>query len=371
MAVPAVQHAPTLVVASAPARPRASLLFYSVTIISLNLLWGYAQERVGTQQFCAGDAECEVFREIPCMNLLQSLLATVVAYLCIWYKGASFQRVGHPLDLLPPAITHTIASPVGYLGMGYIPFPLYILVSSCKLIPVLLVGVLLNPADPRPLQDFFSALIMTEGVLLYSSAQLGAKASESTDAQEFFSTFLGLPVSGLLQVCVGVGLTLGNLFLEGFTNASQDRVNLRHRAAGRRTIPSLQMMADMNLFSFLLLLGFLGGQYAWLGQASYLARGLAFAARHPQVLQYIGTFALSGSIAQIFIFACLEEYGGFQTTSICTARKILSVLLSVFLFSHKLDFVQCMGILNVSAFLAGAAGCRLEAGLLRTWHSKH
>jgi hypothetical protein len=33
-------------------------------------------------------------------------------------------------------------------------------------------GVLMNPANPRPLQDFFSAAIMTEGVLLYSSAQI-------------------------------------------------------------------------------------------------------------------------------------------------------------------------------------------------------
>ena len=199
-------------------------------------------------QFCApagaggAAAACEVFREIPLMNFIQAGLATAVAYACILFQGKRFQRVGHALDLLPPAVTHTIASPVGYMAMGYIPFPLYILVSSCKLIPVLLVGVLLNPSNARPLQDYVSAVIMTEGVVLYSNAQKHGEEAPGT----FYDTFLGFSLKGLplVQLCVGVGLTLSNLFLEGFTNGAQDRVNLAHKAAGRRTMPSLQMMAE-------------------------------------------------------------------------------------------------------------------------------
>ena len=226
-----------------PARPARSLLFYAITVISLNLLWGAAQERVGTHEFCTGSGDCAVFREIPCMNLLQALLATLVAYAAIAWQGAAFRRVGGALDLLPPSLSHTIASPVGYMAMGYIPFPLYILVSSCKLIPVLLVGVLLNPSLARPLQDYASALVMTEGVLLYSSAQIAGGAHGKEEAS-FYDTFLGFPVSGAAQLCVGVALTLSNLFLEGFTNAAQDRVNIRHKAAGSRPVPALQMMAE-------------------------------------------------------------------------------------------------------------------------------
>ena len=113
----------------------------------------------------------------------------------------------------------------------------------------------------------------------------------------------------------------------------------------------------MNFFSFLLLLAFLAAQYAWLGQASHMARGLAFAAAHPELLQHVALFALSGSVAQVFIFGCLEEYGGFQTTSICTARKILSVLISVMVFGHKVDFVQAIGIVNVFFGLALQVYC--------------
>ena len=113
----------------------------------------------------------------------------------------------------------------------------------------------------------------------------------------------------------------------------------------------------MNLFSFLLLLLFLGAQYAWVGPASHIARALAFVAVHPSVLLYVGAFAVSGSVAQVFIFGCLEEYGGFQTTAICTARKILSVLISVAVFGHKVDFVQGIGMANVFAGLALQVYC--------------
>ena len=113
----------------------------------------------------------------------------------------------------------------------------------------------------------------------------------------------------------------------------------------------------MNLFSFLLLFALLTGQYLWVGPTSYLASGFAFFTRHPEILPYIGAFALSGSIAQVFIFGCLEEYGGFQTTAICTARKILSVLISVFFFKHRLDFVQYIGMANVFLGLALQVHC--------------
>jgi len=202
------------------------------------LLWGYTQELIADQGY---GSEEEKFREIPVMNLFQAALATAVAYGCILYKGKGFERVGGALDLLPPAISHTIASPIGYMGMSFIPFPLYILVSSCKLIPVLLVGVLVNPGFKRSLQDYFSAMIMVEGVMLYSSAQI---TSSHAPAAGYEDTFLGFKLAPFLQVCVGVLLTLTNLFMEGFTNAAQDRVNLRLKAAGKRKVSSLQMMAE-------------------------------------------------------------------------------------------------------------------------------
>lgn len=226
------------------------LLYFIFIIISLTLLWGYAQERVGAQPYCEGEGaarqKCERFASIPVMNFIQAVFATFVSYACIWLMGPKFQRVGSVWDLLPASTSHTIASPLGYSALGYINFPLYILVSSCKLIPVLLAGVLVN-RKPRPLQDYFSALLMTEGVLLYSSVQAANMEKGGGHAPAWDSHtkyFLGFPLTPLACVFVGVALTVTNLLLEGFTNASQDRVNLINRKAGGKGVPSIQMMAE-------------------------------------------------------------------------------------------------------------------------------
>ena len=275
-------------------------------------MWAWAQELVGATAYgtCSqpSDANCERFRSIPVMNLLQALLASAVAAACIWWRGAAFKRVGPMTDLLPAALCHTVASPVGYLAMRFIPFPLYILVSSCKLIPVLLVGVLMNPGVARGPQDYFSALIMTQGVLLYSGAKAlegGAHAAAAAGKHARAGAFLGVPVGDAAAVLLGVGLTLANLVLEGFTNAWQDRLNKRHRDAGRGSVPALQLMLDMNFLNFLALAAALAAELRLRGGASYLGEAAAFAARHPEVVAHVAAFSVTGAVAQVFIFGCL------------------------------------------------------------------
>ena len=91
--------------AAPPAAAKLSILSFALIIIPLNLVWAYAQELVGATAYgtCASpsDGNCERFRSIPVMNLLQALLASAVAWVCAVYKGASISRVGPMTDLLP------------------------------------------------------------------------------------------------------------------------------------------------------------------------------------------------------------------------------------------------------------------------------
>ena len=92
---------------------------------------------------------------------------------------------------------------------------------------------------------------------------------------------------------------------------------------------------------------------------SYLISSVSFAIRHPSVVWNLLTFATCGSVAQVFIFACLEEYGGFITTTICTSRKVLQVVLSILIFPPKnpIVFIQWLGFLNVIGGLALQSVC--------------
>jgi UDP-galactose transporter B1 len=358
------------------------LAYCAAGIICLNLAWGVVQERVGATDYCdAAGARCERFRGgIPVMGLMQAAAASLVGFAAMrlfgtgeaapaaaggggsdLLAGASF------LDFFPTSLCHTIASPVGYFAMSFIPFPLYMLVSSCKLIPVMAVGMLVNGAR-RPASDYLSAAIMTQGVLLYSAHQISGGGGGDRGHGEKGHAHAGAPVSSLFgfelddaaRLVVGVACTLLNLSLEGYTNASQDRLFKAGVARGR-PVPGMTMMACMNAWTVLLLsagllaqLGLamaVGVDAAHLEGASFLYSALSFASRHPEVVLHVSSFSLLGALAQLFIFTCIGTHGSFTSTVITISRKFVTVLISVVLFGHKLDFVQWIGVLDVFAGL--------------------
>ena len=180
-----------------------------------------------------------------------------------------------------------------------------------------------------------SAAVMTQGVLLYAYAQMGGggggagnhgKVSMVSD-----STVFGIPLGAAGTIAFGILCVLTNLFLEGYTNAAQDRIfSLARKAA--KPLDAQLMMFGMNLWSVIFLLISLSSEFFMAGTASTVSYFVSFATRHPELLIHIATFSTFGAIAQLFIFACLEGYGGFTTTSITVTRKIVSVLFSVIVY---------------------------------------
>jgi UDP-galactose transporter B1 len=351
------------------------LVFCAIGIISFNLLWGVVQERVGATSYCDASGErCERFRSIPVMNLLQAAISAAVAFAATRLAApvAHGARFG---DVFETSLCHTIASPVGYAAMAFIPYPLYVLVSSCKLIPVMAVGMLVN-REARPPSDYLSAAAMTQGVLLYSAKQIsgdggahaggahGGGAHGATNARSIF----GYELSEAAGVLVGIALTLVNLTMEGYTNASQDRLFKRGEKMGRPRIPGVQMNCWMNCWTVLLLSAFRVAPLAWppasaasaaaAEAGSFLLSFYRFAARHPEVVLHICSFSVLGAFAQVFIFTCIEVHGSFRNTVITISRKFVSVLISVVLYGHTLNFVQWVGVLDVFAGL----GIQLASG---------
>merc|ERR1712093_483164 len=67
-----------------------------------------------------------------------------------------------------------------------------------------------------------------------------------------------------------------------------------------------------------------------------LSSSLAFIASHPSVRLDILLFGLTGAVGQIFIFVTLSLYGSLTLVTITVTRKMVTMLLSVFVFDHKL-----------------------------------
>jgi UDP-galactose transporter B1 len=322
----------------------------------VNLLWGVFQERLGSTEYVASDGTRERFKAIPILNLAQAVAATVVAAAFWFTSGPTAPAADQPpfSAFFKVSLCHTIASPVGYLSLIFLPYPLLVLASSMKLIPVMLVGMLVKKTGFSRLEIACGAIV-TAGVALYSTAQRAHHSAAEAPAV----TTLHLPLVGKevelsygLSLCIGLGLIAVNLSLEGFTNAYQDVLY-----ATRRVQP-LHLMAAMNAWSVGLLALYLGADSAFSsmnnsasgsdsGSASMVAYALRFAQRHPDMLAHLAGFALCGAVAQIFIFECISSHGSFATTTVTISRKFVTVLLSVAFFGHRLAAAQWSGVLAV------------------------
>ncbi|GAA5844833.1 hypothetical protein JCM9279_000011 [Rhodotorula babjevae] len=349
------------------------------------LVWALCQERLSTTPYLSNDTfpTKDRFRSVLFVNTIQSAFCvlTATAYLVLTKRrpGVSWREVfGLPqptrgdapgarpsantahgllgsngVDKAAPrrqpsasrllrlyafvAIVSSAAAPFGFLALSHISFPTLLLGKSCKLVPVMLMNILLYRRK-FPFHKYLLVALVTVGIYVFMAFK-PAKAGKHGGSGPESSSLLGLV---LLAV---------NLVLDGVTNATQDNIFSSYPA-----LDGPQMMFFMNLFATFFTLGALVTPYALLpavlrpvaaasgAHSNELASSLAFIAAHPSVKLDILLFGLTGSVGQIFIFVTLSLYGSLTLVTITVTRKMATMLLSVFVFDHKLSTGQWAGV---------------------------
>jgi UDP-galactose transporter B1 len=65
---------------------------------------------------------------------------------------------------------------------------------------------------------------------------------------------------------------------------------------------------------------------------------------HPEFMQGLLLFGVTGAIAQLALFAAIERSDGLVVAIATTCRKFCTILLSAILFGHHLKFTQWLGV---------------------------
>jgi UDP-galactose transporter B1 len=328
----------------------AHLAFCVLGIYASFLIWGWLQERLTKTPYKIIGAdgketsEEEKFKFITFLNLVQYSFAGVSAALLITVGLVDTnKKLGSDLHgaMIPIAITNSLGSQLGYASLNYISFPLHILTKSCKLVPVMAMGFLVN-GKRYTAGEIFSVLAITVGLCVFAM-----KAGGDDKATQL----------------LGIALVFANLSLDGWTNATQDKINKRHQPSPH------DMMVALNLWSVLLLLpcafyvlpeslvgaeGLVTLDALGLEEEHRLGAGwLAadFFRRHPDALADMLAFCVAGAIGQNFIFTSLKWFGSMTNVTITITRKFMTILFSAIYFQHDISVRQWFGCALVFAGL--------------------
>ena len=246
----------------------------------------------------------------------------------------------------------TFAAPFGFAALAHISYPAMVLAKSCKLVPVMVMNVVLyRRAFAR--HKYVVVALVTTGITMFMG--FGGEDSKKHSAKGQGNPTLWHSVIGMTYLFI-------NLILDGATNSTQDEIFTRYKVSGQ------QMMLWINLLSTILtsLLAVLPLPYIPVlhpskGGETEFKNALEFLRTHPSIIYPLVQFALTGALGQLFIFETLQHFGSLTlvyvlsmgidslfsltdgTRTITLTRKLFTMLLSVFVYNHKLTPGQWAG----------------------------
>ncbi|ETM98236.1 hypothetical protein PPTG_19717 [Phytophthora nicotianae INRA-310] len=219
------------------------------------------------------------------------------------------------------AFGSTIASMV---ALRYVTYITRILGKSCKSIPVMIMGVLLG--KKYALKKYVSVIVLCIGVAIFLLGTAHEKQHHSVQHNESHNS---LPEQERTpNMVLGFSLLIVSLLFDGATGALEDKFMEAYH------IGAFDLMYYVNIY-----------------KALFSAVGMVVNGEIPVFLQYVVPslpnllmLSLTGAFGQAFIFFTISKFGALTTAIIGTCRKVLSIVLSVFLFGHVLSVEQTVGL---------------------------
>lgn len=215
-------------------------------------------------------------------------------------------------------------------ALSFVNYPAQVLVKSCKILPVMFMGIVVLRRKYTP-REYFCVLSITIGIVLFTLKKIslaGFMSGSGDPAQD-----LDKSTKTYFHI-VGVLLCILSLGLDGFTSAFEEKINSDHKPS------STELMFQMNLWaSIFLFIALLGSQS--------LIPAIYFCLRNRDVLVLLVGLATTSAFGQFFVFYSLNIFGSLWTSIITTTRKFFTILFSVFYFGHVLTPVQWAGVILI------------------------
>jgi len=213
----------------------------------------------------------------------------------------------------------------GLLSLHYIIYPMQVLVKSCKAVPVMFGEVLFERHVKLSADKLISVALLCAGVVTFTFGK-GSKKGESFQLDE--------------KMMMGLACVFAALLCDGIYGPYQNRIKT---AASKRKQPitGYHNMFNMNLWQgvFAVVACVVTGELDQNG-----GKVVDFVVRNPEVLPDLGKFGIAMALGNVFIFQLQSSFGALTVTKTTTVRKLISVLFSVWYYSHTLLPLQWAGV---------------------------
>lgn len=104
------------------------------------------------------------------------------------------------------------------------------------------------------------------------------------------------------------------------------------------------------------------GHHATEALASPAVQSLQFLHEHPAAVLPLVAYALLGGLGQLFIFETISHFGSLTLVMVTVTRKLVTMLLSVVVFGHRLRPGQWFGVAVVFLGIGVEAGMKRRGG---------
>lgn len=253
-------------------------------------------------------------------------------------KKQSIYDLQHKLLFLTSS-TYVFAMVASNEALNYVTYPTAVLAKSCKMIPTMLMGYLVERRN-YSLRQWTSAFFISVGIASFNLLRVQEHPMGKEDASLS-------PDQAPDEYWKGMALLFTSLCMDGFLGSFQGILKSR-----KRPPTAHETMLFVNCYAFLLLLpmSILSGQFT---------SGIALLKNDPRLLSVVMLLNGVVSIGQIFIFLTITWYSSLVCTIITTTRKFFTILFSVVYFGHRFSAFQwvsvCMvfGGLNLSISSSG------------------
>jgi len=212
------------------------------------------------------------------------------------------------LDIFNSGVSQMFAMAGSNEALRYVSYPTQVLGKSCKMVPVMLGGIVLG-GKRYGFFEYLQVIIITGGVVAFN---LGKGKGGGGKSDSFY----------------GMGLIGFSLVMDAVTGGLQDKVKKRtselNPDATCKPVPTMhESMLWTNASGFLVA----GVLCVVTGQ---MTAGIAFCTRNPEVLSAIMVYSLASAVGQNFIYYTITQFNPLVLTTVTTTRKVFTTLYSIF-----------------------------------------